>query len=178
MVRNICIGGVAHHGIRTMLLRLCNRQFGMLESFGRSPNASQQEIKLAAVSDIRTGGSCIESMQVLRIPGVDPLTASGYAFVAQNFLNTCRRWQHLVAIYNTSAGQRTWPEKIEKYCLRDKGRYDAFTIKEDANVIVASTRISRTRMRNNTSQGLFVHMRGQINTSVICRENRVVCIAN
>ena len=65
-----------------------------------------------------------------------------------------------------------------KYCLRDKGRYDAFTIKEDADVIFTSTRISSTRMRNNTSQGLFVHMHGQINTSVICHENRVVCIAN
>ena len=77
---------------------------------------------------------------------------------------------------------KRWSQDVagenRKECLRDKGRYDAFTIKEDANVIVTSTRISRTRMRNNNSQGFFVHMHGQINTSVICRENRVVCIAN
>ena len=77
---------------------------------------------------------------------------------------------------------KRWSQDVagenRKECLRDKGRYDAFTIKEDANVKVTSTRISSTRMRNNTSQGFFVHMHGQINTSVICRENRVVCIAN
>ena len=77
---------------------------------------------------------------------------------------------------------KRWSQDVagenRKECLRDKGRYDAFTIKEDANVIVTSTRISRTRMRNNNSQEFFVHMHGQINTSVICRENRVVCIAN
>ena len=77
---------------------------------------------------------------------------------------------------------KRWSQDVagenRKECLRDKGRYDAFTIKEDANVIVTSTRISRTRMRNNNSQGFFVHMHGQINTLVICRENRVVCIAN
>ena len=151
----------------------------MLKSFGRSPDAGPREINWRPFP---------MSAQA------DPAWDRCICACCTN--SWCRTFYHnqerCICSPQLSEHQRTmaaseiqhkrWSQDVagenRKECLLDKGRYDAFTIKEDANVIVTSTRISRTRMRNNNSQGFFVHMHGQINTSVICRENRVVCIAN
>jgi len=102
-----------------MLLRQC---YAHAEKFWTIARRWPTGNQLAAVSDIRTRGSCVGSMcpvPVVRIPGVEHfITTRSDAFVAHNFLNTSERWLHLK--YNTSVGQRTWPEKIESIACETK----------------------------------------------------------
>ena len=102
-----------------MVLRQC---YAHAEKFWTIARRWPTGNQLAAVSDVRTSGSCVGSMcpvPVVRIPVVEHfITTRSDAFVAHNFLNTSRRWRHLK--YNTSVGHRTWPEKIERNACETK----------------------------------------------------------
>ena len=87
---------------------------------------------MAAISDIRTGGTFVDSVHhssgpvhvVMSPVVVRFLTARRHAFVAQHFLNTRGRLLHLK--HTTSVDQRTLPEKMESFDCKTKGRNDAF----------------------------------------------------
>jgi len=144
-------------GIRTMLLRQC---YAHAEKFWTIARRWPTGNQLAAVFDVSTSGSCVGSMcpvPVVRIPGVEHfITTRSDAFVAHNCLNTSGRWRHLK--YNTSVGQRTWPEKIESIACETKDEMMLLTVKDNASVD-APTRISSTGMQKNTSTRILLCIR-------------------